>query len=107
MQESDTLKDFILIMYDDATDVYAANDAAAWNDYFSRLHASGCFEGGSSIAAGFKLRKGLPDRPLHGGMNGFIRVRAENAVEARRFLSGNPAYEAGGTVELRELPRDE
>jgi len=23
------------------------------------------------------------------------------------FLAGNPIYEAGGTVEIRELPRDE
>ena len=101
------MKDFILIMYDDATNAFAANDATAWNDYFSRLHASGCFDGGSSIGAGFKLRKGMPDRPLHDGMNGFIRVRAENVAEARKFLVGNPSYEAGGTVELRELPRDE
>jgi hypothetical protein len=36
---------------------------------------------------------------------GYLRVRAENADVARRFLVGNPVYEAVGTVEIRELPR--
>jgi hypothetical protein len=40
-------------------------------------------------------------------MNGFIRVRAEDLTAAKKFLIGNPIYEAGGTVEIRELLRDE
>jgi len=28
-------------------------------------------------------------------------------AHAKVFLAGNPIYEAGGTVEIRELPRDE
>jgi len=36
---------------------------------------------------------------------GDIRIRAENLNAARELVIGNPVYEAGGTVEIRELPR--
>jgi len=36
---------------------------------------------------------------------GFIRIEATDLAEARTLLAGNPTYEAGGTVEIRELPR--
>jgi hypothetical protein len=35
---------------------------------------------------------------------GYIRVRADNLDEAKSLLAGNPVFEAGGTVEIRELP---
>lgn len=31
---------------------------------------------------------------------------ARDLEHAREYLDGNPVYEAGGTVEIRELPRD-
>jgi hypothetical protein len=34
-------------------------------------------------------------------------VNAENLAAAKSLLPGNPVYEAGGTVEIRELPRGE
>ena len=103
----DIMKDFILFMYDDAPDPVAASDGASWGRYFSSLHASGRFEGGSSIGLGTRFRKNGPDQESGMGMNGFIRVRAEDLAQAKVFLAGNPVYEAGGTVEIRELPRDE
>jgi hypothetical protein len=36
---------------------------------------------------------------------GFIKVQAESLDHARELLKGNPVFEAGGTVEIRELPR--
>lgn len=39
-------------------------------------------------------------------MAGYLKVQAESLEEARAFLAGNPVFEAGGTVEIRELPRD-
>lgn len=101
------MNDFILLMYSDATDQVAAADGAKWGEYFASLHSSGRFEGGSSIGSGLHLRKGHPDRPSTPALSGFIRVRAENLVGARTLLAGNPIYEAGGTVEIRELPPDE
>lgn len=100
------MKDFILFMYDDATDAALANHGERWGQYFSSLHASGCFEGGSSIGPGMLFRKGQGERPSTPELNGFIRVRAEGLAAAKKFLSGNPVYEAGGTVEIRELPAD-
>ena len=101
------MKDFILLMYDDAPDPKAASDGASWGSYFSSLHASGQFDGGSSIGLGTRFRKKFPDQESGSGVSGFIRVRAEDLAHAKAFLAGNPIYEAGGTVEIRELPRDE
>jgi hypothetical protein len=101
------MKDFILFMYNDCVDRAMANDDEKWNSYFSTLRASGRFDGGSSIGSGTKYRKNHPDLPSERGMNGFIRIRAEGDVEASSFLAVNPVYEAGGTVEIRELPRED
>ena len=68
---------------------------------------SGKFDGGSSIGTGVLVRKGHVDSPSDPNLNGFIRVSAEGLESARTFLAGNPVYEAGGTVEIRELPADE
>lgn len=38
---------------------------------------------------------------------GYIRVHAPDLESARSLVVGNPVYEAGGTVEIRELPKDE
>jgi len=56
------------------------------------------------IAAGPSLRKGATDASAVGGLSGFVRVRASSFEEAKEFLNGNPVFEAGGTVEIRELP---
>ncbi|MDP1857171.1 MAG: hypothetical protein Q8K82_00790 [Gemmatimonadaceae bacterium] len=101
------MKDFILFMYNDATNPLAANDGEKWGEYLAGLRTSGQFEGGSSIGTGLHVRKGHPDRPSTPELNGFIRIRAEGLERARNFLAGNPIYEAGGTVEIRELPPDE
>ncbi len=97
------MKDFILFLHDDAI---SPEDEALWDAYFARLHASGQFDGGSSIGPGARYRKGAADGPAALPLVGFIRIRAESLAEAETFLAGNPVYEAGGTVEIRELPRD-
>ena len=43
--------------------------------------------------------------PVTRQISGYIRVRAEDLNAARELVFGNPVYEAGGTVEIRELPR--
>ena len=37
---------------------------------------------------------------------GYIRVQTQDLNAARQLVIGNPVFEAGGTVEIRELPRD-
>lgn len=100
------MQDYLLLMYNDATDQAAAADDAAWQQYFAFLQQSGCFDGGSSIGAGLSFRKNGLAAGSADQLSGFIRVRAENLPAAQRFLAGNPIYEAGGSVEIRALPRD-
>jgi hypothetical protein len=101
------MKEFILLMHNNAVDLAAADDGERWNEYLSGLRSSGRFGGGSLIDQGLELRKGSLDKPSSLDLTGFIRVRAESMATARRFLTGNPVYEAGGTVEIRELPVEE
>ena len=100
------MNEYILLMHGDAVDQQAADDAEAWGHYLSGLRATGGFDGGSSISGGERLRKGLAPQAAAQHITGFMRVRAESLDAAKRFLQGNPVYEAGGTVEIRELPRD-
>ncbi len=97
------MNDYILLMHGDTTMV-TPNDM--WEAYFSFLNASGVFDGGSSIGGGRCFRKNGNPGPEAIHLTGYIRVRAESLEAASRFLSGNPVYECGGTVEIRELPRD-
>jgi hypothetical protein len=49
------------------------------------------------------MRKGgeAPDITKH--LAGYIRIAAATLDEAKSLLTGNPHFEAGGTVEIREL----
>jgi hypothetical protein len=94
------MPDFILLMHDDSE-----ADDAAWQPYIATLIKRGCFEGGSAVGDGVALRKTGAPAPLLSGLAGFIRVSADSLEQAKTLLQGNPVYEAGGTVEIRELPR--
>ena len=100
------MNDYILLMLNDATDPLAADDSERWGQYISGLRQSGRFDGGSSIGTGERCKKGHAPRSVNAELTGFIRVRAESLEDAKRFLVGNPVYEAGGTVEVRELPQE-
>jgi hypothetical protein len=93
--------DYVLLMHDDA-----APGPQDWEPYFKRLRASGAFQGGSAIGAGECVRKNGETPPITAHLGGYIRITAQNLDDARTFLEGNPVYEAGGTVEIRKLPRD-
>ena len=100
------MEDFVLFMHDDASDRALAGNDALWGRYFTRLRHSGAFEGGSSIGAGVCLNKAAATPLPLSAINGYIRIRAESLVAAQAHVAGNPVYEAGGTVELRHLPRE-
>jgi hypothetical protein len=95
------MADFIFLMHDDA----AGGAGLDWDPYLTRLREAGVFQGGSSIGDGACVRKAgaTPDTTAH--LSGFIRVTARDFAHAQSLLPGNPVYEAGGTVEIRELPR--
>ncbi|MFM9862795.1 MAG: hypothetical protein ACKVRO_04230 [Micropepsaceae bacterium] len=97
------MPDFILLMHDDSPPGSTDN---GWEDYFKRLREHGAFEGGSAIGGGICVRKDGASPPIAKHLTGYIRVTAKSLAEAKHLLTGNPVYEAGGTVEIRELPRD-
>jgi len=95
------MTDYLFLMHDDAT---APESDAAWEAYLHKLRASGQFEGGSAIGPGECVTKAGPSAGITAHLSGYIRVRAETLAAAKRLLEGNPVFEAGGTVEIRELP---
>jgi hypothetical protein len=95
------MADYILFMHDDA----AIDDPAAWVTYLQMLKQKGVFEGGSEIGGGVCLRKLAPAPDITDHLAGYIRVVAATVDEVKSLLVGNPHFEAGGTVEIRELPR--
>ena len=94
------MADYIFLMHDDAI-----SEDAGWEPYLDGLKRSGCFQGGSAIGDGVCARKNDPPAPVTAHLIGFIRIIADSIDQARSLLAGNPHFEAGGTVEIRELPR--
>jgi hypothetical protein len=99
------MNEYILFMYHDVKDVDIANDSERWAKYMATLGASGQFDGGSSIGAGVRFKAGHEILPADTHISGYIRIRAASPEAAACFLEGNPVFEAGGTVEVRELPK--
>lgn len=99
------MNEYILFMHDDVLDAGVANDDRLWEAYLGKLRASGRFDGGSVIGPGAMFRKDGSGNGVTTAVSGFIRIRAENMEAAREFLVGNPTFEAGGTVEIRRVPR--
>ena len=99
------MNEYILLMHQDAPNTEVADDPTRWGEYLARLRSTGHFDGGSSMGHGERLRKNQSSQPSGDDLGGFIRVRAVGLESAKQFLAGNPVYEAGGTVEIRELPR--
>ena len=94
------MADYIFLMHDDAI-----SEDTAWEPYLNGLQRRGCFEGGSAIGDGICARKNGQPAAVTSHLTGFIRVVADSLDQARSMLAGNPHFEAGGTVEIRELPR--
>lgn len=99
------MNQYMLLMHDDVDDRAAADDEAQWAAYVNTLRQSGRFDGGSAVGRGLCAKKhGLARRASQ--LTGYIRVRADSLDDAKQFLAGNPVYDAGGTVEICELPKD-
>lgn len=97
------MKEYLLLMHGDATPGSDATEEKDWEAYFSKLREAGTFEGGSAIGGGVCLSKGGTPPGITREIVGYIRVQAESLERARELVVGNPVYEAGGTVEVREL----
>jgi hypothetical protein len=95
------MPDFIFLHHDDAS----GDGGLDWDPYLSRLREAGVFQGGSAIGEGECVKKSgaAPEPTAH--ISGYVRVVCKDLAHARSLLPGNPVFEAGGTVEIRELPR--
>jgi hypothetical protein len=96
------MADFILFMH---TDVPPNAPSEGWDEYLDKLKSGGRLGGGSAVGSGQCFRRGRDPAPLSSRIGGYIRVTADDMADARTLLAGNPVYEAGGTVEIRELPK--
>jgi hypothetical protein len=100
------MADYIFLTHEHRSDS-AADLADPWVGYIGRLQTAGCFDGGSAIGGGVCARKAGDPPPITRHLTGYIRVRAESLEAARGLLTGHPVFEAGGVVEIRELPRSD
>ena len=96
------MADYVFLMHDDAV-----VDETGWEPYLRKLQQAGVFQGGSEIGAGVCARKNGAPGAVTAHLAGFIRVTADSLDQAKSLLAGNPLFEAGGTVEIRELPRSD
>ncbi len=93
------MAEFIFLMHGDGS-----GPEGAWDAYLDGLKALGVLRGGSAIGEGGTFRKAGVPGPVSAAITGFIRVEAADLEAARALLTGNPTYDAGGTVEIRALP---
>jgi hypothetical protein len=94
------MAEYLFLIHDDAL-----ADDTGWEPYLRGLRQRGCFDGGSEIGDGVCVRKDGVSPAVTPRLAGYIRIRAGSLDEARSLLIGNPVFEAGGTVEIRELPQ--
>ena len=75
-----------------------------WRTDLEFLSAEGALRGGSAIGPGVCIRRSgaVPNVTRH--IVGYVIIEARNLDHTRRLAQANPFYEAGGTVEIRELP---
>jgi len=99
------MNDYILLMYGDVPEGQRRPDHE-WAAYFARLREASAFQGGSAIGGGVCVNKAGAARDISRRIAGYIRIRAADLGAAQALLAGNPVYEAGGTVEIRELVKD-
>jgi hypothetical protein len=98
------MNDYIFLMHNDANDEKRTR-GDEWAAYFAQLRQVGAFQGGSAIGDGVCMSKAGAPPGITPQLSGYIRVQPESLNRARELVQGNPIFEAGGTVEIRELPK--
>jgi hypothetical protein len=95
------MADFLFLMHSDGN-----GDDAEWDAYLTCLQEAQVLRGGSRIGGGACFRKNGEAPEITEQLGGYIKIEAADFDAARAWLAGNPVFENGGTVEIRELPRD-
>ena len=94
------MAEFLLLMHCDSD----ASSESAWGPYPASLQAAGVLRGGSAIGDGVCVRRAGAIPPISEHLVGYVKIEALDLHHAGQLVAGNPIYEAGGTVEIRELP---
>lgn len=94
------MAEFLLLMHGDVTQDEQIRD---WPTYLEFLSAEGALRGGSAIGPGECVRRSGAVPDVTRQIVGYVKVEARDFDHARQLVQTNPIYEAGGTVEIREL----
>ena len=97
--------DYILLMHGMKSDEGETPNHPDWTAYIARLESLGVLRGGSAIGRGVCVNQSGESSDISRHLTGYIKIEAETMEAAKALLTGNPVYEAGGTVEIRELPQ--
>lgn len=97
------MADYMLFMHNDTP---AGTRLRDWQPYLDELRDNGQLNGGGVVGDGQCFRREGDPAALSRRIGGYLRVTADTLADARKLLAGNPVYEAGGTVEIRLLPKD-
>jgi hypothetical protein len=95
------MADFLFLMHADIDDGTAIAD---WGPYLTRLSDLGVLRGGSAIGDGVTVKQTGAALPVSATLIGYVKVEAPDFEAAAALVEGNPVHQAGGTVEIRELP---
>ena len=99
------MNDYMFLMHAHGPETGDFGSRYDWQPYLAKLRNSGRLSGGSAIGPGICVSKSGAAADITAHLSGFLRVQADSIEDARKLLEDNPVYEAGGTVEIRELPR--
>lgn len=97
------MAEYLFLMHD-LTLEGAEPAAPDWGPYLAGLNAKGVMRGGSAIGGGACFRKQGDAPEITAHIGGYIKIECDSLETARALLAGNPVYDAGGVVEIRELP---
>ena len=95
------MADFIFFMHGDSD---LSEITEEWQPYLYMLSSSGALRGGSAIGSGLCVRQTGRPAEISCNLVGYVKIEARDLSHARELIQGNPVYEAGGTIEIRELP---
>jgi hypothetical protein len=96
------MPDYLMLMHNDPVRSSRESD---WEAYIQTLVKSGTYRGMGAIGSGVCRRKSGTAPPITARIGSYIRLKVESLAEVEALLAGNPVFENGGTVELRELPK--
>lgn len=96
------MAEFILLMHND---VARQTKPEEWERYITSLRAGKHFSGGSAMGGGVCVKGETTSDKITAHLGGYIVITAKHLDEAMTLTKDNPVRLAGGTVEVRELPR--